>query len=191
MITPGVHSVRADQAPVRQGPWLQAHPGLGRPCAGTTPVRLSLRLQHQLSGRSCRRATAQSARCVLPARRCQSPEMVVSGQISRAIASIRCAKSGLLWLIVLNACLRLLRLARACPPLFAVPCFFGRSCDWLRSASVSSVWLLRARANERRCSLRSFVLGSGQGCSFRSLARGSERGCRSGGNCACRSILAP
>ena len=71
---PGVHSVRADQAPVQRGPWLQAHPwvahpGVVRAWTGTPPVRLSLRLQHQLSGRSYRRATARSARCVRPARR--------------------------------------------------------------------------------------------------------------------------
>src|SRR6516162_2705824 len=37
-----------------------------------------------------------------------------------------------------------------CPPLFAVPYFFARSCDWLRSASVSSFWLLRRGGDRGR-----------------------------------------
>src|SRR5215467_5997919 len=72
---------------------------------------------------------------------CQSPELVVSGQISRAIASIRCAKSGLLWLIVPNACLRLLQLARALPAAVRGPLLF---CAFLRLASICFCELISA-----------------------------------------------
>src|SRR5215470_7794752 len=78
---------------------------------------------------------------------CQSPELVVSGQISRAIASIRCAKSGLLWLIVLNACLRLLRLARALPAAVRGPLLF---CAFLRLASICFCELISAPPGSRR-----------------------------------------
>src|SRR5215831_13008965 len=57
------------------------------------------------------------------------------------MASIRCAKSGLLWLIVLNACLRLLRLARALPAAVRGPLLF---CAFLRLASICFAELIAA-----------------------------------------------
>src|SRR5262249_4992131 len=71
----------------------------------------------------------------------QSAELVVSGQTARAMASIRGAKSELLWLIVLNACLRLLRLARAFPPVVRGPLLFWA---FLRLASICFAELISA-----------------------------------------------
>src|SRR5260370_9756828 len=77
----------------------------------------------------------------------QSPELAVPAQIARAMASIRCAKRGLLRLIVLNACLRLLQLARALPAAVRGPLLF---CAFLRLASICFAELISVLPRRRR-----------------------------------------
>jgi hypothetical protein len=77
----------------------------------------------------------------------QSSALVASEQIARAMASIRGAKRGLLRLIVHNACLRLLRLARALPAAVRGPLLF---CAFLRLASICFAELISVPPRRRR-----------------------------------------